>query len=140
MHKLLSALFLLAPGFAVAADKVLPAPAVGDVALSLLGIVILILLLAWGLRRMRVLGPAGGGRGIRVVTALAVGARERIVVVQVGEKQLVVGMGPGHMQTLHVLDKPLDSQLTAPTTGTGSGNFTGVFASKLRDAMAGRGR
>ncbi len=44
---------------------------------------------------------------LKVVGALAVGARERIVLVQVGEQQLLIGIAPGNIRTLHVLDEPL---------------------------------
>jgi len=37
------------------------------------------------------------------------GTRERVVLLQVGETQLLLGVAPGRVQTLHVLDKPLDS-------------------------------
>ncbi len=126
----------LLPGLVQAADAVLPAPDVGDVAVSLGGIIVLILVLAWGLRRMRMPGASGTANGIKIVSAMPVGARERIVLLQVGKQQLLVGMGPGHMETLHVLEQPLAEQPTAKELS----NFAGSFAGKLRQAMTGRGR
>lgn len=124
------------PGLARAADAVLPAPGVGDVAISLGGIILLILVLAWGFRRMRLPGATGAASGIKIVSALPVGTRERIVLLQVGKQQLLVGMGPGHMETLYVLEQPLPEQAAAKELS----NFAGSFAGKLRQAMAGRGR
>lgn len=136
MQRIACTLLLLSPAMSQAADSVVPAPAVGDVAMSLAGVIVLILVLAWGLRRMRMPGSASAGNGIKVVTALAVGARERIVLVQVGEQQLLVGMGPGHMQTLHVLDKPLPVGSSSQRIE----NVAGGFAGKLREAMSGRAK
>ena len=49
-------------------------------------------------------GPRFGPSGpLRIVGGLAIGARERIVVVEVGETWLVVGVVPGQIKTLHTL-------------------------------------
>jgi flagellar protein FliO/FliZ len=58
------------------------------------------------LRRLSSL-PTGGGSGLRVVGGLALGTKERILLVEVGETQLLVGVTPGRLSTLHVLDKPV---------------------------------
>lgn len=54
---------------------------------------------------------------VKVITSLSMGARERIVLLQVGEKQILVGLSAGRMQTLCELDTPVvidesDSTLT----------------------------
>ena len=52
-----------------------------------------------------------GGRGfgsngpLRVVGGLMIGTRERIVLVEVGETWLVIGLVPGQIRTLHTLPK-----------------------------------
>lgn len=138
MQYLRFAVLMLLPGLGRAADSVVPGPAVGDVAISLAGIVVLILALAWGMRRLRVPGAASGAGGIKVVSAMAVGARERIVLLQVGDEQLLVGMGPGHMQTLHVLSEPLPASMAVTSGQRGAAELPVGFAEKLRAAMSGR--
>lgn len=78
-----------------------------QVALALAGVIALIVAAAWLMRRM---GNLTGQRNeqLRVVAALSMGARERVVLMQVGEQQLLLGVAPGRIQTLHVLDQPLD--------------------------------
>jgi flagellar protein FliO/FliZ len=68
----------------------------------------LIISIAWLLKRSGRFQMAAGG-GLRVLGGLSMGARERVVLLQVGETQLLVGVAPGRVQTLHVLDKPLES-------------------------------
>ncbi|NZA27889.1 flagellar biosynthetic protein FliO [Luteimonas sp. SJ-92] len=66
----------------------------------------LIVGLAWLLKRM----PGGGFRqadGLRIVASLQLGAKERAVVVQVGDDQLLLGVGPGSVSTLYRLAQPL---------------------------------
>ena len=73
------------------------------VVLSLLGIIGLILAAGWLTRRMqRRHGVAG--RRIRCVETFAVGARERLLLLDADGKRLLIGMGPGGMRTLHVYD------------------------------------
>jgi flagellar protein FliO/FliZ len=104
--------------------------AVAQGLLSLLCVVGLILLLGWLLRgRLRPL-RASGRHSLQVLAQLALGARERIVVVQVGEEQLLVGVSPGGLRTLLVLSRPLqvETGVAAPATS---------FAQRVRDAMQG---
>ncbi len=70
---------------------------------------------------MRFGGAQGVAQGsLRVVASLAVGQRERAVVVQVGERQLLLGVAPGRVALLHELGVPLpvesrtESSATAP--------------------------
>ncbi len=74
--------------------------------LGLLLVLAMIFLFAWAARKMR-LTPAGSQGLIRVLSAISVGQRDRIALVQVGEEQILVGLSPGRMQTLHVLKQPL---------------------------------
>jgi flagellar protein FliO/FliZ len=73
------------------------------VVLSLLGIIGLILAAGWLTRRtQRRHGVAG--RRIHCVETFAVGARERLLLLDADGKRLLIGMGPGGMRTLHVYD------------------------------------
>ncbi|MCG9717339.1 flagellar biosynthetic protein FliO [Vibrio alginolyticus] len=76
---------------------------------SLVLVIGVILLLAWLLKRMQV--PAmGQQKGLRIVSQLPVGTKERIAVVQVGEEQFLVGITSQSIQTLAKLDKPLKEE------------------------------
>ncbi|VAW84849.1 Flagellar biosynthesis protein FliO [hydrothermal vent metagenome] len=74
--------------------------------LGLFVVLFLIVASGWLFKRF---GRWQGGYSdqLKIVGGLAVGARERIVLVQVGEQQLLVGIAPGNIRTLHVLDEPL---------------------------------
>ncbi len=76
--------------------------------LGLFVVLFLIIASAWLFKRF---GRWQGGYTdqLKIVGGLAVGARERIVLVQVGEQQLLIGIAPGNIRTLHVLDEPLPS-------------------------------
>ncbi|TPG46235.1 flagellar biosynthesis protein FliO [Rhodanobacter glycinis] len=92
------------------------------VVLSLLGIIGLILAAGWLTRRMqRRHGVAG--RRIRCVESFAVGARDRLLLLDADGKRLLIGMGPGGMRTLHVYDgtqaAPVEQPAAAPVPAFG---------------------
>jgi flagellar protein FliO/FliZ len=67
---------------------------------------------AWFLRRYT---PLRTGEGtIKVISGLALGARERMVLVEVGEVRLLVGIAPGRLQTLHVFEASSGAGPLAP--------------------------
>jgi len=86
--------------------------------LGLLLILGLLFLAAYLLRKIN------GGRGfgsngpLRVVGGLMLSTRERIVLVEVGDTWLVVGVGPGQIRTLHTMPKG-----EAPGSGAGEKPF-----------------
>jgi len=76
-------------------------------ALAALALVIgLILALAWILRRL----PGTGlrtGDGLRIIAGVALGNKERAVVVEIDGKQFLLGVSPGSISLLHTLEQPL---------------------------------
>ena len=51
--------------------------------------------------------------GLKVVTSLPLSAKEKLLVVQVGEKQLLLGVTSSQITLLETLDKPLDVKAPA---------------------------
>lgn len=97
----------------------------------LLVVIGVILALAWLVRRFTNIGPYGSGT-MRLLSALPVGNRERIVLVQVGEKQLLLGVAPGNVNTLHVFDQPV---VTPSPVSSGLPNTPTPFNRLLRNAL-----
>jgi flagellar protein FliO/FliZ len=82
------------------------APSMFGAVLALLAVLALIVGLGWVLKRM----PGSGFKpadGLRVVASLNVGAKERVVVVDVNGEQLLLGVTAGGINTLHRLPEPL---------------------------------
>ncbi|PNQ71477.1 flagellar biosynthetic protein FliO [Vibrio sagamiensis] len=82
---------------------------------SLVLVIGIILFLAWLLKRMKV--PAlGQQKGLRIVTQLPVGTKERIAVVQVGEEQFLIGITSQSIQNLAKLESPLKEEASETAT------------------------
>lgn len=117
---LLTAMTLaIAPRAARAAD---PAPApdlatgVGQMVIGLGAVIAILLVSLWLIKRLA--APRGAAAGIKVLGAVSVGSRERVVLVKVAEKVLVVGVSSASVSTLHTLDaaelQDIDDSATAP--------------------------
>jgi flagellar protein FliO/FliZ len=74
----------------------------------LLGLAVIIGILfvaAYFLRKLNLGQHFGNSGPLRVVGGLMISSRERIILVEVGETWLVVGVVPGQIKTLHTLAK-----------------------------------
>ena len=67
----------------------------------------LIFFLAWLLRRVQQAGPAGKGQVIELIGSRALSPRDRLLLVQVGNEQILLGLSPGTITALHVLKEPV---------------------------------
>ncbi len=95
--------------------------------LGLAAVLAVIVALAWAMRRMGRFTGGAAGR-LQVLGAVSVGQRERVVLLQAGDRQLLLGVSPGAVRTLHVFDEPI-----APAPG--EAGETAGFAARLRGVM-----
>lgn len=87
--------------------------------------------LGWLSRRLNRLQPRRA-RSLQMIDVLPVGARERVALVQVGSTQLVLGLAPGRVQTLHVLDTPPADEQEVASERDGPSPAIPPFASLLK--------
>ena len=95
--------------------------------LGLLLVLGLIFALAWLLRRVQHAGPRQG-QMIELISSRALGARDRLVLVQVGNEQILLGLTPGRITPLHVLKEPVS--VPGPTE-----QATPEFARRLMELL-----
>lgn len=86
--------------------------------LSLLIVLTLIIISALVLKRFNLTQQSTNQ--LKVIASLSLGAKERVVVVQIGEQQLVLGVCPQQISLLKNLEKPLDIQLANPLPLSGN--------------------
>lgn len=77
-----------------------------EVTLNLGLVLAAIVLLAWIFKRVQGMDQPAAGQ-LRVTASLPLGPKERILVVQVGQQQLLVGASSAGINMLHVLDAPI---------------------------------
>lgn len=106
---------------------------VGDFAQMFLGLFVVvaaIFAMAWAVRRMGNIQTSVSG-SLKVLGGISLGQRERAIILQVGEKQLLLGVSPGHIKTLYVLDEPI-----VDPTSVEKPNES--FAQKLQSMLKGK--
>ncbi len=111
-----------------------------EIFFSLILVLGIIFVSAWMLRRFgRFPGVADGN--LRVLGALSVGQRERIMLLQVGEEQILVGVTSSKISKLHKLETPVDFPEIQAKTFAGLGakkkksEDSSSFAQNLQDAL-----
>jgi len=100
---------------------------------ALLLVLGLLIGLAWLLKRYGP-KPGGGMANLRVVGALNLGGRERIMVVEVGDQWIVVGAAPGRVNALHTMPRQ-DLDLGSGTSAAHGGMPATRFADWLKNTM-----
>ncbi len=115
------------------ATEISIAPVVGgsellSMGLSMVVVVAAILILGWFYSRSRFAG-SGATDVINVVATRALGPKERLMIIEVGEQQLLVGMTANAVQMLHVFDTPVRVD-TTPADAVG---FGGRLSSALQE-------
>lgn len=114
VSRFLPILFFFLPAIGFAAEA--PGVATPSTVSSLVQVVLALLLVlaaiagsAWLLRRF---GPSqiGPGGALRVLGGVMVGQRERLMLVEVGETWLIVGVAPGRVTAVHSMPRPSQTE------------------------------
>lgn len=108
-----------------------PSEYFGQIVLSLVLVLVIIFISAWLLRRYgRFPGVADGN--LKVLGALSVGQRERILLLQVGKEQVLVGVTSSRISRLHQLEEPIEVQENIPVSNQ--------FSKRLQEAIKSKGK
>jgi flagellar protein FliO/FliZ len=95
---------------ALAVSSPVEVKAVFQVIASLLFIVILIILLAWAYKRFGMASSSIGAE-MKVIAAVSLGGKEKAVILQIGEEQVLLGVSPGAVRKLSNIKEPIKSNI-----------------------------
>jgi flagellar protein FliO/FliZ len=108
----------------------------GDVLQWGIGLLIVLgvfFLCIWGMRKLSGIA-INSTEKMRIVGGLSLGMREKVILLQVGKKQLILGVTPGRIDALHVLEGDDCLNREEPV----SMSMDTGFAQKLMQVMKGR--
>ena len=71
-------------------------------------------LLVLGLRALKRVRPSAASGPLRLVASLALSPRERLLLVQVGKQQVLLGSSPQGLRRLHLLPEAIEEVATPP--------------------------
>jgi len=109
-----------------------PRPGIAEMLQWLIALFVVLLFFfgcVWLLRQLTGMPAVAGG--LRVLGGIALGTRERVVLLQAGRKQLLLGVTPHRIDTLLVLE----GEDCLPVANNEPLNPAARFAEKLREAM-----
>jgi len=99
--------------------------------LGLLLVLAIIAFLVWLLRKTGQFQTASN-REVHIISSIALGTRERAVLLQVGKQQILVGVTSQNVQTLHVLEEPISTDNKQSSSSN--------FSDKLHQMMQQKGK
>ena len=102
-----------------------------QITFSLLMVLACIIAVAWLLKRMNI-AQQGSGNLLKVIGSVSIGQRERVVLIEVNDTWLLVGVGPGQIRTLHTLEKAEDWQSGSPAPAAPDNKFASLLSSILK--------
>jgi flagellar protein FliO/FliZ len=129
----MSAALLCCSGAARADAQPGPAAA-GSLLQVVLGLIVVLALMAaaaWALRRFGMARQAGG-TAVRIVGGVSVGNRERILVVEVAEQWIVVGVAAGRISALSTMPR---QEHADPAPAAAAPNPLNHFAARFKRAI-----
>ncbi|MDC8445542.1 MAG: flagellar biosynthetic protein FliO [Nitrosomonas sp.] len=88
----------------IAPESIIGADSMTKMITGLLLVLVVILVSTWALKRFSII-PAISSSYLKIVAATGVGQRERVIIVEIGETWLVLGVAPGQVTKLHTLEK-----------------------------------
>jgi flagellar protein FliO/FliZ len=91
-----------------------PAGSLVQVTISLLLVLAAVFAAGWVMRKMRGFGRLQSD-AVTIIADLPLGAKERAVLLQVGSQQVLIGVAPGRVTTLHVLAEPVATNRPSDT-------------------------
>lgn len=107
----------------------------GQMFLVLFFVIGLLLFMAWMLKRMGLATGALNGQ-LAVVGSVSVGQREKVVLIQVGQEQLLIGVTAHDISLLHLVSEPI--VVNQAETAQPFNQLTESFSSQLTKAFAKR--
>ena len=107
---------LLFPPLSHAAEALPGTPSFGGLFQVVIALVIVIAAIAGSAWLMRRFGPTqmGPGGAMHVIGGVMIGPRERLVLVEVNDTWLIIGVAQGHVSPVHSMPRPPSSEQVTP--------------------------
>ncbi|AJQ96315.1 flagellar biosynthetic protein FliO [Gynuella sunshinyii] len=105
-----------------------PAIDLSGMAIALIFIIGLIFACAWFVRRISG-GVSFNNRQIKIITAVSLGTKEKLILIEAGGKQMLLGVTQHQINLLKEFDEPLDTSASEAGTPT--------FSDRLKQVLKG---
>lgn len=113
----------------IASSAVIQSPAdqILKMVVGLIVVLIIIFIIAWLAKNYMGFSPTSNP-ALKPIAAVAVGQKERVVLLKVSDRQVLIGVAPGNVSMLCMLDKESEVDVSSDTSKN-------LFAEKLKASM-----
>lgn len=101
--------------------------------LSLFVVLLLMFVVVWFLKRTGRFEGGSGGSPLHVLAQMSVGTRERVLLIAVGDRQMMLGVSHGQIESLGWVDPPIEVDRRLQTRGMG--RMDSAFARLLQNQI-----
>ena len=129
-------IFLIIPSVVFAEEKKVPlmeplsAGSIIQVFAGLAAVLLLFGAIIFVLKRMGNFRSNTGGK-MQVIDGVSVSARDRVLLIQVGEKQVLIGVSPGGISSIATFDEAVID----PQENTTENGFSGLLQKQLKNRL-----
>jgi flagellar protein FliO/FliZ len=106
-----------------------------QVLMGLIAVLAVMAVVAWLLKRLN-LAKITGAAPVKIVGGVSVGNRERVIVVEVADQWIVVGVAAGQVNALSTLPRPETAPTTVPYQPQPANSFAGWLQQKVNNRNA----
>ncbi len=104
-----------------------PADQIIKMVVGLIIVLVMIFAIAWLARNHMGFNPTSNA-ALKPIAGVSIGQKERVVLLQVSDRQVLVGVAPGSVNMLYVLDKESEVKVS-------DSNNKSLFAEKLKASL-----
>ncbi len=104
-----------------------PAEQVLKMVIGLIVVLVVIFVVAWLAKNYMGFSPSSNA-SLKSIAGVSVGQKERVVLLQVSDRQILVGVSPGSVNMLYVLDRESEVDVSGGTDKK-------IFAEKLKTSL-----
>lgn len=125
-------LYLLATEACAASETKLPTAAISRgetmrVLMGLLLVIVVLLLLSWLLKKLNV-AQFSSSKGFQTIATMALSTKEKMILLKVGRRYLLIGVGASSVNTLYDFGETLPEEFTEES----SASFKDVLKTMIR--------
>ena len=95
---------------------------------ALILIVVILFALAAIVKKFNIVPGVSSGQ-MRIISGISLGGKDKLILVEIGDEQIVLGASPGRIQKIHTLAAPIATESPARLQGNAQSTFSSILSS-----------
>jgi len=99
-----------------------------QILVALFSVVLIIFALSIVLKKFNIF-PGTSSGAIRVIAGISLGSKDRLLLIQIGDEQILLSAGPGNINKIHKLTTPVEANLKSSSEKARGNSFSSLLRS-----------